>query len=113
MSDSPVISIRPHPHDPPERIERLRFGMFVEPCDIGTRYCYRLVDLERGQSFEVGFIIPKDTLPLSYIDPRPSEDARCMHNLWEGLKRNSPGTFLAARNAGWINPASPDGGAER
>jgi hypothetical protein len=83
----------------------MKFGMFVEPVDIGTRYVYRLVDLERGQQFEVAFIIESDHLAFSYIDPRPHEDARCMHNLWEGLRRSSPGTFLAARSAGWVTPS--------
>lgn len=91
----------------------LKFGMFVESHDIGTRYVYRLVDLERAQNFEVGFIVAHDALALSYIDPRPYEDERCMFNLWEGLKRNSPGTFLDARNRGWIAASAQHKGVSK
>ncbi len=87
----------------------LKFGMWVEPIDIGTRYVYRLVDLERGQNFEVAFIIDKHAFAFSYIDPRPYEDERCIFNLWEGLKRNSPGTFLDARNRGWVTATQRQG----
>jgi hypothetical protein len=80
----------------------IKFAMFVEPRDIGIRYCYRLIDAERDYKAEIAFIIAHDALPLSYIDPRPYEDARAMHAMWEHTRRDSPGTFLDARNMGWF-----------
>lgn len=67
-----------------------------------VRYVYVVIDREREEQFEVGFELTRAQIRESVIDLRAHWARTAERNLWLGVKRESPGTYLDAVAVGWV-----------
>jgi hypothetical protein len=81
-------------------VKGLHYRMLV---DQAPRYMLEVRDYDRsakGEVFAVYFEPPFDA--RTHIDLRAAQHDRAEYELWSGIKMASPGTYLEAKDRGWV-----------
>ena len=81
----------------------IRYACFFAPSHFGGgHYEYVVNDRDRDVRFSIGFETMTPIDGASYVDERRAHARQCERDLWRGVKRESPGTYLDAKAMGWV-----------